>query len=301
MDIAELEALVAVTSHGSFTRAAEALHRSQPGVSRQIKRLESEIGTQLLDRVGSSVTPTPAGAQFLAFAEQTLDGYRRLESELRSDARTLRGVLHVAASTTPGQFLVPTLVAGLVERYPEIEAEIAIMDSESVATDVSDGGCDVGFMGTKIPNRRLHYLVVAEDEIVLAVPSRHRFATRHSIAIAELAEERMLERETGSGTRTSVRRAMRERGLKLAPPHVAMVLGTTEAVVSAVEQDHGIGWVSSLALQHRDHSRVALVRVNELPIVRPLYLVHPARSSLSPVASAFVDWVAEAAPLPRPR
>lgn len=213
----------------------------------------------------------------------------------------LRGVLRVAASTTPGQFLVPTLVAGLVERYPEIEAEIAIMDSESVAADASDGGCDVGFMGTKIPSRRLHYTVVAEDEIVLAVPSMHRFAGRHSIALAELAGERMLARESGSGTRASVLRAMKERGFKFAAPQVAMVLGTTEAVVSAVEQDHGIGWVSSLALQHRDQSRVALVRVRELPIVRPLYLVHPPRSSLSPVASVFVDWVSEAAPLPRPR
>jgi DNA-binding transcriptional LysR family regulator len=301
MDIAKLQAFVAVASHGSFTRAAESLHRSQPGVSRQIKRLESEMGTPLLDRIGSSVTTTKAGVKFLAFAERTLDEFRRLEVALQGETRALSGVLHIAASTTPGQFLVPTLVASLVERYPDIEAEVAIMDSESVAADVSDGGCDVGFMGTKIPSRKLRYTIVAEDEIVLAVPSAHRFAGRQSIALAELAGERMLEREGGSGTRASVLRAMKERGLKLSPPHIAMVLGTTEAVVSAVEQDHGIGWVSSLALQHRDHGRVALVRVREVPIVRPLYLVHPPLGSLSPVASAFVDWVTEAAPLPRPR
>ena len=301
MDIVELEAFVAVARHGSFTRAAASLHRSQPGVSRQIQRLESEIGVPLLDRIGSSVTTTVAGVEFLAFAKHTLDGYRRLEVALRGETPALSGVLHIAASTTPGQFLVPTLVADLVERYPDIEAEIAIMDSESVAADVGEGGCDVGFMGTKIPSRQLHYTVVAEDEIVLAVPSTHRFAGRPRIALVELAGERMLEREGGSGTRASVLRAMKERGLKLAPPHVAMVLGTTEAVVSAVEQDHGIGWVSSLALQHRDQSRVVLVRVRELPIVRPLYLVHPPIPSLSPVASAFVDWVSEAAPLPRPR
>ncbi len=94
---------------------------------------------------------------------------------------------------------------------------------------------------------------------------------------------------------------MKERGLKLSSPRVAMVLSTTEAVVSAVEQDHGIGWVSSLALQRRDRSRVALVRVRDLPILRPLYLVHPPRSTLSPVATAFIDWVIESAPLQRAR
>ncbi len=296
MDLSELEAFLTVARMGSFTTAASALHRSQPGVSRQVRRLEKELGVSLLDRRGGSVRVTTAGEQALRFAEDTLDRFNRLRASLRDDHAVVRGKLNIAASTTPGQFLVPTLVAGYRELHPGVQAEIAIMDSTNVAADVREGGCDVGFIGIKYPDRRLHYQVIAQDEIVLAVPRGHRFAGQHAIAVAELAGERFLEREEGSGTRACVLQALAEAGKTMPAHDVAMVLGTTEAVVSAVEQEHGVGWVSSLALIHRDTARVALVRIRDVPILRPLYLVHRRRTLLSPAAADFADWVARTAP-----
>jgi hypothetical protein len=82
MDIAQLESFLAVVEAGSFTVAAERLHRSQPGVSRQIQRLESELGALLLRRASGGVSPTPAGQKFLVFARQTLHGLRELQQEI---------------------------------------------------------------------------------------------------------------------------------------------------------------------------------------------------------------------------
>ncbi len=301
MDTAELEAFLAVVRHGSFTRAARALHRSQPGVSRQVRRLEDEIGLTLLNRPRDGVVLTPAGEQFLRFAQDTLDRLDNLRAALREGDGELAGRLKIAASTTPGQFLVPTLVARYRQRFPTVQVEVAIMDSALVAEDVQRGGCDVGFIGIKWPDRRLHYRVIAEDEIVLAVPRAHRFAGRRSVPLQELSGEQFIDREEGSGTRACVLRALRAQWGEIPPYNVAMVLSTTEALVSAVEEGHGIGWVSSLALQRRDTTRVALVRLRDLRILRPLYVVHPRRAALSPVAATFVDWLRTNAPAPPPR
>ncbi|MCL6545355.1 MAG: hypothetical protein K6T61_08990 [Bryobacteraceae bacterium] len=142
-------------------------------------------------------------------------------------------------------------------------------------------------------------LATGVDEVVLAVPAGHRFAARATVALSELEDEPFVEREGGSGTLLSVRRALAERGLSLPTFRVVMVLGSTQAVVSAVEQGHGLGWVSSLAVAHRRPEYVAAVRLAELPIRRTLYLVTPTRRALPAVPAAFVDWLRRERPVPK--
>ena len=289
MDCNDLEAFLAVVQHGSFTQAAHALHRSQPAVSRQIQRLEAELGIALLDRRSGAVRLTSGGEQVRRFAQTTLAQLADLRAAVITDDHSLTGQLGIAASTTPGQYLVPTLVAQFRDRYPGINAEVTVMDSASVAEQVQLGAADLGFIGMRRPHRLLHYTEIARDEVVLAVPPSHRFAGHESVPLAELSGERFIDREPGSGTRTSLIQALSAKGLTLPSVRTVMILSTTEAIVSAAEQGHGIGWVSSLALQHRDRQRVALVRVNEVDVMRPMYLVHRRRSQLSPIAIAFID------------
>ena len=297
MDMAQLESFLTVVEAGSFPLAAERLHRSQPGVSRQIQRLEVELGAVFLQRGAGGVSPTPAGQKFLAFARQTAHGFRELQLELGAAPDTLAGALRIAASTTPGQYLVPSLVGAFTAAHPEVEPEIAIMDSASVVQDVSSGGRDVGFVGVQKPHAALEYYVFAQDEVVLAVPSHHRFAGRRSVALDELEGERLLDREPGSGTREVVLAAFRD-GEQLPPHRTAMVLGTTEAIASAVAQGQGIGWVSSRALETRDDDRVALVRIRGRRLLRPLYLIHQPPERLTRPVAAFVDWVRDSHPEP---
>ena len=289
MDCHDLEAFLAVVQHGSFTRAANALHRSQPAVSRQIQRLEAELGIALLDRRSGAVRLTPGGERVRRFAQTTLAQLVDLRAAVTANDRSLTGLLSIAASTTPGQYLVPTIVAQFRDGHPGINTEVSVMDSASVAEHVQQGSADLGFIGMRRPHRQLYYTEIARDEVVLAVPPSHRFATRGIVSLAELSGERFIDREPGSGTRTSLIQALRQKALTLPSVRTVMVLSTTEAIVSAAEQGHGIGWVSSLALQHRDRQRVAMVRVQEVDVLRPMYLVHRRRKLLSPIAIAFVD------------
>jgi DNA-binding transcriptional LysR family regulator len=291
MDVPQLDSFLAVVEAGSFTAAADRLHRSQPGVSRQIQRLEDEIGVPLLNRTSGGVTPTEAGDRFLTFARETVTQLRRLQADLNQVSESLTGQLRIAASTTPGQYLVPSLVGLFTGMHPDVAPSVAIMDSASVVQDVSKGGRDIGFVGVRKPHDELSYHVFAHDEVVLAVPRNHRFAGHQSVSLDELEGERFLEREQGSGTREVVLEAFRSANRDLPSHKTAMVLGTTEAVASAVEQGQGIGWVSYRALEGRDMDRVAILRIRGRRLLRPLYLIHQPIDRLREPVRSFVEWV----------
>lgn len=289
MDLTQLEGFLAVVRLGSFSRAAAALGLTQPGVSRQVLKLERELGTPLLLRERGNLRPTPAGERFRAFADGVLDGYHRVRSELGDLPARVEGALRIAASTTPGEFLVPGLLDSFTRQHPRVRPEVFIGDSTEVVQAVLSGLWDLGFVGARLTEEGLRYRAVAEDEIVLAVPATHPFARRTEIRLAELANQAFIEREGGSGTLLTVRALLAERQLALPSYRVVMVLGNTQAVVSAVESGYGLGWVSARALEHRDPRRVATVRLQEPRLIRPLYVIHPRARPLPPVTRTFLS------------
>lgn len=291
MDTLLLRSFLTVAERGSFTAAARELGLTQPGVSRHVRKLERELAATLLYREHAVVRPTPAGERVRAFAAAVLEAERELRLALRASADAISGTLRVAASTTPGEFLVPGFVARFVARHPEVQPEIAIADSTAVVEEVLARRADVGFVGARLPRSGLRFVTVAWDEVVLAVPVSHPFADRPAIDLAELAGQPFVEREGGSGTSLSVRRALAERGLSLPPHRVVMVVNTTQAMVSAIQRGYGIGFVSSLALADRAPGRIAAVRLAGLQLRRALYLVYEARRALPLPASAFVAFV----------
>ena len=143
---------------------------------------------------------------------------------------------------------------------------------------------DLGFVGACLQGRGLEYTVVAEDEVVLAVPASHPFAGPGTVALEELAGQPFLIREGGSGTAASVVRILAEQGLRVPEHRAVMVLGSTQAIVSGVERGLGLGWVSSRALEDRSRLRVVPVRLSDLPLRRTLSLVRDPQRVLPPVA-----------------
>lgn len=291
MDLAELESFVAVAREGSFTKAAKERHLTQPGISRHVQRLERELGITLLERQRGAVKLTGAGQRLLTYAQDAMERHLRFLAELKSQEMPVAGDLRIAASTTPGEFLVPGWVAGFTELYPEVHPQVFVADSAEVVAEVRERRWDVGFVGTHIPGRDLLYEEIAYDEVVLAVPSAHPFAKRSSVALAELHGQPFLEREGGSGTLSSFRAALTTRGLPFPQYRVVMVLNLTNAILSAVRNGHGLGLVSILALQERSPDGVAHVRIAELPRSRPLYMVRERRRPLPTVSITFAEWV----------
>jgi DNA-binding transcriptional LysR family regulator len=260
MDLTQLRALVEVARHGSFSEAAAALGVTQPGVSRQVRKVERELGATLFVRGRNGVSMTAAGTQVVAYAAEMLARHAQLLQTLGTQPAPPTGELRIVASTTPGEFIVPDLVAAFGSRYPSVRSLVTITDTAAVVEELEQGQADVGFAGARLPAGGLLNEAIAEDEVMLAVPTSHRLAGQETVALAELAGERFVEREGGSGTLLSLHRALAARGLRLPPHQVVMELSTTQAVLSAVAGGHGLGWVSSLALAGRTRERVEAVR-----------------------------------------
>ena len=292
MDISTLRSFVAVAHSGSFRQAAATRGLTQPGVSRHVQRLESELGVALFDREPTGAVLTPAGEQLLAYAADAVERHDRVIGALTKASRAdIKGELRIAASTTPGEALLPELLSEFTELHPRVRPEVFVADSAVVADEVRDAKWDVGFVGARGRGRGLTYDVVAEDELMLAVPERHPFAGRLEIALAELDGVPFIEREGGSGTLRAFRSALTAANLPYPRYRVVMVLNSTHAILVAVHNGFGFGIVSSLALEDHAFSHVYRAHISDLTLRREIYMVRNGRRPGSPVGQAFAEWV----------
>lgn len=272
---------------GSLTAAARRLGCSQPGLSRRLQRLEADLGVRLLERSTAGVHPTAAGARVLVFAEEILDAVTALRGELGGDPAPLHGTVRIVASTTPGDYVVPQLVARFNERYPSVSAEVIAADSAAVPITLLEHRADVGFAGRKNPDKRLTHVPVATDEIVLAVPTGHALADPDGVALSALAGERLIWREEGSGTQRTFCDAVAAAGDELPAGSSTLSVGSSQAVVSAVAAGLGIGVVSRRAVAAYQ-GQVVAVRVAGMPVVRLLWLVYETQRRRPAHLAAFI-------------
>ncbi|MEA2503726.1 MAG: LysR family transcriptional regulator, low CO2-responsive transcriptional regulator [Actinomycetota bacterium] len=291
MNLDQLQTFLLLARCGSFTRAAAELHLSQPAVSRHIQKLERELGVTLLTRRRGRVELSPAGERVRSYAEEVVGGHVRLLADLAEQPSRLAGELRIVASTTPGEFLVPGLVSAFTTSHPRVSPRIQIADSTEVVAQLRSRNADVGFSGVKLPGRDLVHRPIATDEIVLAVPPLHPFASRTSVELSELAGQPFLTRESGSGTHLSFLALLAEHGLEVPPYRSVMVLSNTAAIVSAAGNGYGIGFVSCLALRGRGPEGPVAVRIAGLTLTRSLYLVVEKDRPLPPPAASFAGWV----------
>ncbi|MDQ3932759.1 MAG: LysR family transcriptional regulator [Actinomycetota bacterium] len=293
MDIEQLRAFCAAVECGSFSEAARRLERSQPGVSRQVQRLEAELGTNVLARTGGGVRLTAAGERLLAFARRTLLEYEALRDAVPHPRIDLSGDIRIVASSTPGEFVVPDLVVRFRARHPKVTTREWVTDSAVVPSQVLTGEWHIGFSGLAVDHPRLRCEAIAQDEIVLAIPAAHPLAARSAVRLEALAGERLILRQEGSGTLRTFLEAVTARGLSLPPHHEVLRLTSSRAVLSAVEAGLGIGLLSARALHPPLSGRARAVRLVGLPIVRSLYLLVARQREQPPQVAAFVDFVVE--------
>ena len=289
MNIAELEALKAVAETGSFTRAADRLGMSQPGLSRQIQRLERQLGTRLLERRGTGAILTDAGRESMQFATRTISDFEALVSRFGPDPSALSGVIRIVASSTPVEYLVPSLIAEFTKEHIGISVEVLVADSAQVARTLGDRQADFGLSG--MPSTAIGYSAVpmSQDEVVLAVSSEHSFADQRSITIDQLKDENIIEREGGSGTWQTVVQSLSAAGIELPEHRVSMTLGSTQAVVAAVDQNLGVGFVTKHAVENR--TRIHALRIEGLSLERDLNLIYESARVRGRHTQAFIDFI----------
>ena len=292
MNLEYLKTYLEVVRLGSFSEVAKKLSLSQPAVSFQIQKLERDLGVRLIDRGQKTIKLTDAGKRLFRFAEVVEKERTRLMRDLDQLREEVTGNIVIAASTIPGEILLPPILGEFKALHPSVGARVDISDSLTVISGVHSGAYDLGFCGTAPEGKELDYFKVAEDEIVLIVFPEHPFAKRKRISLMELEGEPLIFREETSGTQRNLKTLLSKAGVDIEKLSTNLVLGTSQAVVSAVEANVGIAFVSNLAIK----KSLALgllkqVTVEGIKLRRDFYCVYRKERVVSRLLSEFIDFV----------
>jgi DNA-binding transcriptional LysR family regulator len=288
MDLRQLEIFAKVAGLRSFSRAAEALHLTQPTVSEHIRTLEDELGVRLLDRLGRGTGTTRAGLLLLSYATRILALSREAREALEGFQGRMRGELVVGASTIPGEYILPVLLGRFREKFPEVSTTLVIGDSQAVVDWVVEGRVEVGVVGARLPRRGLEFRELMPDEEVVVVPAGHPWQGRAEISLDELAGAPLLIRERGSGTRAALEKALERAGIDLGALRIVGEIGSSQAIKQAVKAGMGITIISRIAVEEDcRQGLIAFLRVRDLAVTRAFHLLTHQERSRSPVAEAF--------------
>lgn len=292
MNLDYLVTYLEVVNLGSFSEAAKKLSLTQPAVSFQIQKLERDLGIRLLDRGQRSIVLTDAGRRLCRFAELVVREERRLVRDMDRLREDVAGNIVIAASTIPGEVLLPPLLGEFRSLHPAVTARVDACDSLTAISRVREGACDVGFSGTPPEGKDLQSFTVGEDRIVLIVHPRHPFARKKTVSLGEVAGESLVIREETSGTQHSLGVLLAKAGCDIRQLSPGLIVGTSQAVVSAVEAGVGIAFVSNLA----STKSVALKLVKEVPVAgleqrRPFYCLYRKERVVARLPEEFIAFV----------
>ena len=292
MDLRQLEIFVKVAELKSFSKAAQALRLTQPTISEHIRTLEQELGVRLLDRLGRGAEATRAGQLLLSHATRMLQLQRETLQAMDSFQGRLAGDLHVAASTIPGEYVLPALIGRFKEKFPDIVISLLIGDSRAVVDWVIDGRAEVAVVGARLVHRGIEYRELMPDELVVVVPVVHPWHGKKEIALADLRAEPMLLREQGSGTRAAFESALAQAGQDLSTFRIVGEMGSTQAIKQAVKAGVGVSVISRRAVDEDYRSGLVwCLRIRDLKITRAFHIATHRDRSRSPLAEAFRSFV----------
>lgn len=240
----QLQIFIAVADRGSTTAAAEDLALSQSATSAAVNELESVLGTRLFDRVGKRLALNDSGRTLLPQARLLVEGAQSLEGRFATPAAASPFRLQVGASTTIGNYVLPSLLASFLGAHPGGRLELRIGNTREVAAAVAAFTVDIGFIEGPSHEPQMRTLPFMDDELVIVASPRHalvRHAGRDKVNAAALRQAEWLLREPGSGTREAVEQALL--------PHLTQLrstveLGSAEAIKLGAAEGLGLACLS---------------------------------------------------------
>lgn len=254
MEMHQLRYAVAVARHGTFSRAAEHCHVSQPSLSQQIQKLEEELGERLFDRTKRAARPTPAGANFLQRAVRILDEVEAARREAADAGELLRGTLAVGVLPTIAPQVLPRALSKFATRYPGLEMIVhedmtARLLAQLVAYEI-----DFAIASNPIDDPRFEVRALFEEELLLALPPKHTLARKRRVAAADLQAENLIVMKEGHCLGDQVMGFCEGRGLK---PRIGFRSAQLETVQALVRAGLGVSLVPALAAKAAGPNRLA--------------------------------------------
>ncbi len=291
--IRQLQIFSVAAAHLSFARAAEQLHLTHAAISLQIKQLEDVSGAQLFDRIGKRVFLTEAGGILLDHARQILQTMKDADESLLALKGLKGGRITIAVNST-AEYFAPGLLAEFRKAQADVRVRLLIDNREEVSRLLVSNEVDLAIMGRPPADLDAESVSIAPHPLVIIAGAGHPLARRERLSVADIAQEPMIVREAGSGTRSAMEEFFRECAIA---PNIDMEMGSNEAIKQAVVAGLGISFISQHTLGlELSTGRLAILRVEGTPVMRRWFLVRHKSKRLTPALGAFWDFVLEFAP-----
>lgn len=296
MDLWQLKVFKKVIELEGFSKAADAVHLTQPTVSSHIRDLEEHFGCRLVDRLGKTAVPTKAGELLYTHACRLLEMAGQMETELAEFLGNIGGEIYVGGSTIPGGYILPRLIGDFTRAYPEVRIRVNVGDTERILDDIARSKLDFGIVGAETDRNRLSQKPLVKDEMRLIVRADHRWASKASVSLDNLENEPFILREKGSGTLKSLEKKMQQAGMSLRSLRVAAELGSTASVIQGIKSGIGVSVLSPIAVADElQAGSLKALAIKGLDLTRHFYLtVHKDRTP-SPACRAFMDYLVKSA------
>jgi DNA-binding transcriptional LysR family regulator len=277
----------------SFTAAARALGLTQAAVSQRLQSLEQSLGLALFQRRGGRVLLTDAGRRLYPYAQRILALYMEARQEVTGQPAPVAGDLSLAASSVPGEHLLPAVLAAFRQQYPHVQVRATVLDSGAVLQQVEHGHVHLGLVGGKGDSPHLEFRPFASDRLVLVVPAGHALARRQRVSVDDFLRQPLVVREPGSGSRWCLEQGLASAGRSVRELQVVAELGSNEAIKEAVLHGLGVAVLSEQVVrQELQTERLHSLKVTDLPLERQVCAVWDRRRVLPIPARLFLDFLA---------
>ena len=283
MNLKQLEYALAVADTGSFTRAAERCHVVQSALSHQVARLEAQLGVSLFERTSRRVRLTPAGEAFVLSARPALEAAQRIADDVAAACGQVRGRLSIGEISSLTALDLVDLLALFHALYPAVDVRWLTAKSELLVADVCERRLDVGFIGLWQGEvlQGVQHRLLGREELVAVLPPGHPLAGPRRLALADIADQVLVDFPEGTGARRQTDEAFQAAGLV---HRVQFEIGHIRLVEKFVQRDLAIGLVPERIAN--EFAGVSVAHLDDAP-VRHLYAVWS--SSPTPAARAFLE------------
>lgn len=283
-----IQYFLAVAEHLSFTKAAAALHVSQPALSQQVRQLEESLGAQLFDRSGRTTRLTDAGDVYLIYARRAYQELREAKSAIHDVSDLSRGSLRIAVTPTFTTYLVGPLIEAFHSRHPKITVNLKEISQERIEELLLAGELDVGIAFDEINTPDIEAIPLLNETLALVVNRKHRLAEERAITSKGLSVESLVLLSTEFATRDQIDRYCRKHAIR---PQVQMEVNALGAVIEIVRRTHLSTLLPArIALAHDD---LVAITLEPERLQRTAVLLRRKEAYLSAAVGVFIELAKE--------
>lgn len=288
LTLQQLRLFEAVARLRHITRAAEEVHLTQPAVSIQLKKMEAALGTALVEQIGRQLHLTVAGQEVYKASQDVLQRLHELDLSLDELKDEVTGPVNLVVVSS-AKYFMPYLLGQFLERYPKVKPHLIVTNRAKLLSRLEANEDDLYIMGQVPEGLAVDEYPFLENVLVVVARPDHPLAGEEQVSLTDIAAQRIIGREQGSGTRKAVEAVFQQNGLEISP---YLELGGADEIKHAVMAGLGIAVLPlhSLGLELAAN-KLSVLSVEQFPLRRGWFAVHRKGKKLSKAAGLFLDYL----------